>query len=165
MIGNKKLSIDLCSGIGRWDDETVAIDFDRKTNPTIVADVRFLPLRPKLGGHLRASPPCTYVSKARRWRYGWNPQGVSESLKLVAACYEAAAYLDSETVCIENPAGLENILGQKVQFRYKKADLPYRCTTNFYLNQKGLKRSVIPTEVRQSIMSWEQSSVKTEKQK
>ena len=148
------MNIDLCSGIGRWDQETIAIDFDARTKPTIIADIRFLPLRPGLGGHLRASPPCTYVSKARRWGIGWNPKGIAESLRLIAACYEAAAYLGSDTFCLENPAGLEDILGRKLKFRYDKADIR-NATTNFYLNTKGLKRSVIPQDVRKQLIAWE----------
>jgi len=115
--------IDLCSGFGRWntDEEVISIDIQRKCKPDIIADIRFLPLRlglkPKL---VHASPPCKYVSKARRWGYGWNPKGVAESFRLLAACFDAFAYLDAETCTLEQPAGLEDLLGTKFTFKYDK---------------------------------------------
>ena len=84
--------IDLCSGLGRWPtkEEVIRIDIQRKTKPTIIADIKHLPLRRGLKPRLcHASPPCKYVSKARRWGYGWNPKGIAESLRLVACCYDA----------------------------------------------------------------------------
>jgi hypothetical protein len=130
--------IDICSGKGRFPGENViSIDIDRKTKPTIIADVRALPLRKALRPRLcHASPPCLYVSKARRWRWGWNPKGIAESLKLIAACYEAFAYLEAETCTLEQPAGLEDLLGIKVSFRYDKGDIR-NATTNFYSNNKS----------------------------
>ncbi len=145
--------IDLCSGNGRWpDDDVVRIDMDRKTRPTILADIRYLPLRPGLKPKLvHASPPCLYVSKARRWRWGWNPKGVAESFRLLAACYDAFDYLEGETCTLEQPAGLGDLLGHKITFRYNKADIK-NATTNFYSNNKSLKRAMIPQEVRQRIL-------------
>lgn len=146
--------IDLCCGIGRFasEEEVISIDWDRKTRPTIVADIRFLPLRPGLKPRLcHASPPCKYVSKARRWGYGWNPKGVAESLRLISACYDAFAYLEAETCTLEQPRGFEDILGVKVQFKYDKHD-HLNCTTNFYSNNRSLKRAVIPQDVRQKIL-------------
>lgn len=146
--------IDLCSGQGRWptQEEVIRIDIDGKTRPTIRADIRHLPLkrgiRPRL---LHASSPCTYVSKARRWRWGWNPRGIAESLSLVAACYDAAAYLEAETFTLENPAGLRDILGTRVSFKYDKGDIK-NATTDFYSNNKGLRRAVIPQDVRVRIL-------------
>lgn len=148
--------IDLCSGIGRFQssEEVIRIDIDPSVKPDIVADIRYLPLRPGLKPRLaHASPPCTYVSKARRWAYGWNPQGTAEGLKLVAACYEAFAYLEAETCSLENPAGLEDILGDKIQFKYDKYDIK-NATTNFYLNKKAQKRAEIPQDVRQQILEF-----------
>jgi len=149
------LIIDLCSGVGRWpgNEEVIRIDIDKSTNPDIVADIRYLPLRAGLKPRLcHASPPCTYTSKARRWGYGWNPRGIGESLKLVAACYEAFDYLEAENCSLENPRGLEDMLGHKVQFKYDKYDIK-NATTNFYLNKKGQKRAIIPKDVRQQILS------------
>jgi hypothetical protein len=149
------LIIDLCSSIGRFesDEEVIRVDFDIKTKPDICADIRYLPFRPGLKvRHVHASPPCEYVSKARRWAYGWNPKGIAESLELVAACYEAFAYLGAENCSLENPAGLEEILGHKVQFQYDKYDIK-NATTNFYLNKKAQKRALIPKDVRQQILA------------
>lgn len=148
------LIIDLCSGWGRWDTHktVITIDIQKRLKPTICADIRFLPLRPGLKPKLcHASPPCKYVSKARRWGMGWNPKGIAESLKLIASCYEAFYYLEPETCTVEQPRGIEDILGNKVQFKYDKGDLR-NCTTNFYSNNKSLKRAVIPQNVRQSIL-------------
>jgi hypothetical protein len=117
-----------------------------------LADIRFLPLRPGLKPTLvHASPPCLYVSKARRWRYGWNPKGVAESFRLIAACYDAFAYLEAKTCTLEQPAGLTDLLGEKVTFRYDKADIK-NATTNFYSNNKSLKRAMIPQDVKQRIL-------------
>jgi site-specific DNA-cytosine methylase len=146
--------IDLCCGIGRWptDEEVIKIDIQRKVKPDIIADLRQLPLRPGLKPRLvHASPPCKYVSKARRWGMGWNPKGVAESFRLLASCFDAFAYLEPETCTIEQPAGLENLLGYKVTFKYDKSDIR-NCTTNFYSNNKSLRRAVIPQDVRQAIL-------------
>ena len=147
--------IDLCCGIGRFeskDEEVISIDIDPKTKPTIIADIKYLPFKPGLHvDHVHASPNCTYFSKARRWGYGWNPKGVSESLQSVAACYEAFAYLGAKRCSLENPKGIEDILGHKVQFKYDKYD-HRNCTTNVYLNRKAHKRAVIPQDVRQQIL-------------
>jgi len=154
--------VDLCCGIGRFkspDEEVISIDINRKTKPTIIADIRHLPLRPKLKPRLcHASPPCKYVSKARRWGVhngGWSPKGIAESLKLIAACYEAFAYLDADTCTLEQPRGIEDILGVKVQFKYDKSPDAYHrnCTANFYTNNLSLKRAVIPQDVRQKILN------------
>jgi len=147
--------IDLCCGIGRFEHPTekvISIDFDVKNKPDIVADIRYLPLRPNLDiSHCHASPPCTYFSKARRWGIGWNPKGVAESLRLIAACYDAFAYLGARQCSLENPQAIEEILGHKIKFKYDKADIR-NCTTNFYLKNKALKRAVIPQDVRQQIL-------------
>jgi hypothetical protein len=147
------LIIDLCCGIGRFQgDNIISIDYDKNVRPTICADIKHLPLRQDLNiRHVHASPTCTYFSKARRWAYGWNPKGIAESLKLIASCYEAFAYLGCKSNSLENPAGLEQILGHKVQFKYDKYDHK-SCTTNFYLSRKSHKRSIIPQDVRQTIL-------------
>lgn len=146
--------IDLCSGIGRWpgNEEVIRIDIDKTTKPDIVADIRYLPLRKGLKPKMcHASPPCTYVSKARRWAYGWNPKGIAESFELLAACYKCFEYLEPEVCSLENPRGLEDMLGHKIQFKYDKYDIK-QATTNFYLNKKAKKRAVIPQDVKQQIL-------------
>lgn len=146
--------IDLCSGVGRFesDEEVISIDINPETKPTIVADINYLPLRPGLKPRLvHASPTCTYVSKARRWAYGWNPKGIADSLKLVAACYEAFAYLEAQNCTLENPAGLEDILGHKIKFKYDKYDIK-NATTNIYLDKKAQRRAIIPQDVRQEML-------------
>jgi len=147
--------IDLCCGIGRFetpDEEVVSIDIDPKTKPTICADINHLPLKPNMRiRYVHASPTCTYFSKARRWGTGWNPKGAAESLRLVAACYAAFAYLGAQNCSLENPAGIEDILGHKVKFKYDKYDIK-NATTNIYLNKKAQKRAVIPQDIRQEML-------------
>ena len=146
--------IDLFCGIGRFesDEEVISIDIQRKVKPTIIADIRYLPLRPDLNPHLvHASPPCKYISKARRWRWGWNPKGVAETFRLIASCYDAFDYLGAKTCTLEQPAGLEDILGTKVQFKYDKGDIR-NTTTNFYSNNKSLRRAKIPQDIRQKLL-------------
>lgn len=145
--------IDLCCGQGRFPgEEVISIDFDKKHKPTIQADIRHLPLKSKIKPKLlHASPPCTYISKARRWRWGYNLQGIAESFKLIASCYEAALYLEAQNFSLEQPAGLEEYLGRKVTFRYPKYDIK-TCKTNFYLSWKATKRAIIPQDVRQKIL-------------
>jgi len=146
--------IDLCCGIGRFegDQEIISVDMDPKTKPDIVADIRYLPFKPGLEvDFVHASPPCTYFSKARRWGIGWNPEGIAKSLELIAACYHAFAFLGAKKCSLENPQAIEQILGTKVKFKYDKSD-HRNCTTNFYLNSKSLKRSIIPQSVRNQVL-------------
>ena len=147
--------IDLCCGIGRFEskEEVISLDFDLKNKPTVCADIRYLPFKPGMKVRfVHASPPCTYFSKARRWAMGWHPEGIAQSLELMAACYRAFSYLGAENCCLENPQAIEQILGKRVKFKYDKSDHK-NCTTNFYLNRKALKRSIIPNEVRDFISS------------
>ena len=147
--------IDLCCGIGRFEtsETVISIDYDPKTRPDIIADIKYLPLRPGLKPRIcHASPTCTYVSKARRWRYGYNPKGIAETFELMAACYKAFDYLEAETCIMENPRGLEDMLGKKIKFKYDKSDIK-QATTNFYLNRKSHLRSIIPYEVRQHLLT------------
>ncbi len=142
--------VDLCCGIGRFktSEEVISIDYDKNTKPDIIADIRSLPLRPGIKPRIcHASPTCTYMSKARRWKYGYNPKGIAETFELLASCYRAFDYLEAETCIMENPRGLEDMLGHKIKFKYDKSDIK-QATTNFYLNKKSLKRSIIPQDVR-----------------
>jgi hypothetical protein len=148
--------VELFSGIGRFetDEEVIYIGIQKETNPTICADVRFLPLRPHLKPRLvHSSVPCTYISNARMWRYGYCLLGMAETLRLYAAALEALDYLEfTEMATWEAPKGLERFFGEKITFHYQKADI-YNATTNFYLNRKSLKRSAIPVEIRREILA------------
>lgn len=151
--------IDLCSGIGRFNNkDVISVDMDPKTKPDIVADIRYLPFKPGMEvDFVHASPPCTYFSKARRWSIGWHPEGIAQSLELIAACYRAFAYLGAKRCSLENPQAIEQILGKRVKFKYDKHDHK-NCTTNFYLNPRSLKRSIIPQDVRQQILMIDDTS-------
>ena len=146
--------IDLCSGIGRFetDEEVISVDINPETKPTVCADIKHLPFKPGMKvRYVHASPTCTYVSKARRWGTGWNPKGIGESLELIAACYHAFAYLGAENCSLENPAGLNDILGHKVKFKYDKYDIK-NATSNVYLSKKSQRRAIIPKDVRQEML-------------
>lgn len=148
--------IDLFCGIGRFEREgvtIVSIDFDPKTKPTILADIRFLPLRARIRPDLvHASPPCTYFSYARLGSgWGYNYKGIGESLELVAACFKAYDYLDAKYWTLENPLGYLGKLLNQVKITYSVADYDKKAT-HFWSNMRGLRRSIIPQDVRQRIL-------------
>ena len=150
----KDLIIDLCCGLGRFPgDNVVSIDIDRKVKPTIIADVRYLPLRPKLRPKLcHASPVCKYFSLARTRRYGYDEKGIAESLRLVAACFDAFDYLQADMWTLENPVGvLKKVFPTDIAIEYGAYDLKHK-KTNFWSNRRALKRSIIPQDVRQKIL-------------
>jgi site-specific DNA-cytosine methylase len=149
--------IDLCCGQGRFkspDEQIISIDIDKRMHPTICADVEHLPLRPKLKPKLcHASPPCRYFSRARLSRgHGYDERGVAASLRLVAACFDAFAYLEAKNWTLENPSGLlEKILPSNATTTYTAYDCTKK-TTRFWTNNKGIKRAIIPQEIRQKIL-------------
>jgi len=146
--------IDLCCGIGRFPGiDTVSIDFDPKTKPTIIADISLLPLRPKLRPKLcHASPPCKYFSYARARRYGYHEVGIADSLRLVASCFDAFYYLEAKNWTLENPYGvLRRIMPSDIEVSYEAYDYTNK-RTNFWSNMRSLKRSIIPQDVRQRIL-------------
>jgi site-specific DNA-cytosine methylase len=148
------LVIDLCCGLGRFPGSNViSIDWDRKVKPTIVADIRFLPLRPKLRPKLcHASPPCKYFSLARARRYGYDEKGIADSLRLVAACFDAFDYLEPRTWTLENPVGLlKRIMPSEITIIYQAADYKHK-PTNFWSNNRALRRAIIPQDIRQRIL-------------
>ena len=162
MDAESELIIDLCCGYGRFTENEISIDVDAKVRPTIVADVRYLPLRPNLNPEFcHASPPCTINSKARYWRYGkptW-PE-VAEYLEILAACCRAFEYLGAKTATLENPPGiiLEKTLGEPtVSFTYEvkeanKGDYVMKKRAWFYSNNKALARARIPPDVKQALL-------------
>jgi len=145
--------IDLCCGIGRFPGvHTVSIDFDPKTRPTIIADISNLPLRPKLRPKLcHASPPCTYFSVARQRRYGHDHKGIANSLRLVAECFDIFHYLEAKNWTLENPVGFLSKILNETRISYEVHDYTAKRTV-FYSNMRGLKRSIIPDNVRQMIL-------------
>lgn len=146
--------IDLCSGLGRFPgNDVISIDIDRKVKPTIVADVRNLPLRPGIRPQLvHASPPCKYFSQARARRKGYDEKGLAESFRLVAACFDAFDYLEPQMWTLENPNGvLKRILPGAVGTEYKSYDYPHK-PTSFWSDNKSLKRAIIPGKVRRRLI-------------
>jgi site-specific DNA-cytosine methylase len=122
--------------------------------PTIIADIRYLPLRAGLKPKLcHASPPCTYFSYARIRKYGYNESGLAESFKLVAACFEAFIYLEAQTWTLENPNGiLTRICKPSARTSYPAYDIVNKKTW-FYSNRgDAMKRALIPMEVRQKLL-------------
>lgn len=146
--------IDLCCGIGRFPSEDViSIDIQRKVKPTIIADIRYLPLRPKLKPRLcHASPPCTFFSQGHIRRFGYSEKGIAESLKLIAACFDAFVYLEPKMWTLENPRGLlRRILPPTGSTEYSAHDIKVK-KTDFWSNNLALKRAIIPQDVRQRIL-------------
>ena len=141
------------SGIGHcFGDEAIRIDIDPKTKPTIVADVRYLPLRPGLKPDLlHGSPPCKYLSYARYLQASDNYQGIAESLELVAAFFKAIEYLEPKWWTLENPVGTLHKLFSHTRIIYKAHDY-VKKKTDFYSNNRSLKRAIIPKEVGQAIL-------------
>ena len=156
-----KIIVDLCSGYGGatqsfLDDDVIKIDIDPNTKPTIIADVKYLPLRPNLKPQLVwASPPCTYFSIARR-PLGLDAKGMANSLRLIANCLDAIEHLKPEKWILENPQGyLNKIIGTPTtrieyetnnEYRHKKTDL--------WSNDRSLKRAFIPKHVSKTIKDW-----------
>lgn len=149
-----KMIIDLCSGYGGATQsflrkDVITIDIDPKVKPDIIADVRFLPLRPRLKPKLLfSSPPCRFLSKARYFPR----QGIQEALEIVGACLEAIPYLEPETWILENPKGrLRYFLGPPTHsINYKAYDLKNK-RTDLWSNKKSLKRAFIPKHISKQI--------------
>jgi site-specific DNA-cytosine methylase len=150
--------IDLCCGIGRFDlfdEDTISIDFDRKVKPTIQADIRYLPLRPKLKPRLlHASPPCKYFSVARYRKYGHDYSGIAESLGIVKAFFEAVSWLEPKQWTLENPVGFLSKLFNETRITYAAYDYSNKRTV-LYSSSKSLKRAVIPNAVRRVLTTLE----------
>jgi hypothetical protein len=139
---NKKLCIDLCSGLGGFsqafvdslDWEVIRIDINPKFRPTIVADVRFLPLREDLHPELVvASPPCEHFSLANQ---RFPRKGVKHALEVVGACLEAIVALKPKYWLLENPKGrLRWIIGKPHQTVHLcHYGTPYRKPTDLWGN-------------------------------
>lgn len=146
--------IDLCCGIGRFPGvHVVSIDFDPKTRPTILASIYDLPLRGGIKPDLvHASPTCKYFSLARARRYGYDEKGIADSLRLVAACFDAFDYLEAKNWTLENPVGvLGRLFPTEIKTEYSVHDYAHK-STNFWSNMRSLKRSIIPMDVRQKIL-------------
>ncbi len=147
--------VDLCCGQGRFPGkDVISIDSDPKVKPTIVADIRYLPLRPNLRPELvHASPPCKYLSLARSLRHGYDEHGIAETLRIVAACFDAFIYLKARNWTLENPyyGLLQRIMRTDIQTDYAAYDYPHK-KTSFWSNNRALKRALIPLQVRQKIL-------------
>jgi Site-specific DNA methylase len=140
-----KLCVDLCSGLGGFSQafkedgwEVVTIDVLRKFKPSIIADIRYLPLRNNLQPDvLLASPPCNHFSL-----FCISPsfprKGIKTALEIVGACLEAVAQLKPKKWLIENPrARLRQFIGKPKQtIRYSDYDFNYprQKPTDFWGN-------------------------------
>jgi site-specific DNA-cytosine methylase len=137
-----KLIIDLCAGLGgfsrafkndsEW--EVITLEIEKKFKPTILADVRHLPLRPNLQPDcLLASPPCERFSIACRT---WPKMGLMKAMEIVGACFEAVAYLKPKKWLVENPMGrLRWFLGKPpMTVRLVDYGAPYEKKTDLWGN-------------------------------
>lgn len=139
----KKLCVDLCYGLKGFSGsfknagwKVITIDVKRKFKPSIIADVRFLPLRSNLNPTVvLASPPCERFSIANP---KWPLPGIKKALEIVGACFEAIAYLKPKYWLVENPKGrLRWFIGTPKQtIRYSDYDLKYptQKKTDFWGN-------------------------------
>ncbi len=131
-------------------DDTVTIDMDARTRPTILADVRHLPLRPNLRPEaLLATPPCTHFTYAQPF-----PRpGVGVALEIVGACLEAVNYLRPKRWVLENPCNhLQKILGRpKYGVRYTAADRK-DARHHLWTNRKSLNRSKMPKPITEALL-------------
>lgn len=154
--------IDLCSGRGtatRAFRNVIRIDSNLGVRPTIVADVRYLPLRPGLKPKLIwASPPCKYFSKARWFNYGHDPVGIADSLDVISGCFRAFEYLNAQDWVLENPTGtLRKLIGKPTtQITYPMKDGPikgkiYDKKTDLWSNSRSLRRAMIPFKVSKAL--------------
>jgi hypothetical protein len=150
------LNVYLCAGLGGQavkNDENITIDLDRKTKPSIIADVRHLPLRHGLPvKNLLMTPPCTYLSKARN---PWPREGIQWNLEIVGACLEAAAHLKPEAWFLENPNGnLKRIIGPaQGECVHSPRDIR-RKRSQFWTNDKrALERAMLPLQLTKNLMS------------
>lgn len=150
----EEMIIELFSGIGRsLGDEAIRIDFDPKTKPTICADVRFLPLRPGLKpDHVHGSPPCLYFTNLNHMFGALDLQGLAQSMRLVAAFFEAVDYLQATRWTLETPGDgfLARLLRER-KITYKTGEMK-RKRTSFYQSTRSLKNSVIPKEVMREVV-------------
>lgn len=148
--------IELFSGIGRFaecEEEIIYISNNIQTKPTILADIRYLPLKKNIKPRiLHGSPPCRYISKARLWRYGYDFEGIAQSFELYAVFFRAVDWLKPGKVTFESPGGLEDFLKTKITFNHPKYDIK-KATTNLYvLTTKQMKRAELAKEVREKIL-------------
>ena len=144
------MNIYLCSGLSSDYEDTISIDVLREVKPTIQADVRYLPLRPKLKPkNLLMTPPCTHFTIARPF-----PRpGIRQAIEVVAACFDAICYLEPQYWILENPCGhLAKIIGHpKYGLRYRAADLKGKRTAIW--TNKSLRRSMIPGKITKELLS------------
>ena len=149
------LIIELCSGIGRFPgDNVISIDVNRKMKPTIIADIRYLPLRAGLRPKLcHASPPCKFFSMGHIRRFGYTEEGIAEALRLVAACFDAFKYLEARTWTLENPQGMLNrIVPPTARTSYVAYDCVDKKTWFWSDRKDAMMRALIPKEVRQKLL-------------
>lgn len=115
------LIIDLCCGLGGFTEafqrhgfEVIRIDIKREFKPTIIADVRKLPVKNSLKPlFMAASPPCERFSIANR---RFPKKGIREALEIVGACLESFVDLETKYWLLENPKGrLRWFLGKPKQ--------------------------------------------------
>lgn len=125
--------LDLFSGLGGFSEafvkrghNVVTVDFDKKFNPTIVADVRDLTQNDLLGPWhvVLASPPCNAFSVASITRYWDNSLGIPipknvktlEAIELIGHTIKLILELHPIYWYLENPRGmLRRILGKPQQ--------------------------------------------------
>jgi len=128
----EKLCIEFCSGKkggsqALTDYEVVTIDIEKTFKPTIVADVNYLPLKPRLNPDvLLMWPPCDRFNLMSNQ---WPKIGIKEALTTVGSCLEAVNYLQPKKWLLENPKGrLRWFIGKPTQtIYYSDYDFNYKA--------------------------------------
>lgn len=123
--------LDLFSGLGGasqamkergW--HVVSVELNPKLKPDVVADVRYLPLKPYPLDLLWASPPCTEYSREDQ---PWTRKGIKLSTELWEAAQAVISSWEPRYWVIENVRGAQKVHGRATYHfgsRYLWSNLP-----------------------------------------
>jgi hypothetical protein len=182
MVNSPLRMLDLYSGFGgahramlrpAW--SVVDLDLDPNLVPSVVADIRHLPVDPGGFDLIWASPPCTYYS--RRDQVGIFPNEPEPSHELVRAAIEIIRQGQPSWFVIENVRGAQRYWGRATYHLgpyYLWTNLPYRpvvgpLDSKLHLDrgprrQRANRRSIVPLTLSLAIadqvvdLAWYQPS-------
>lgn len=164
------LIIDLCCGkkgstqsfLENPNYEVITIDIDMKVKPTIVADVRYLPLKDNLKPALVwCSPPCNNLSLAKPKH--WINSTIKDTFEIIGACFDAVYRLKPKRWILENPRGrLKTMLPNSIEIEYEtineyqkgKRKFKHKKTNLWSNDNRTLARAFIPKHISNSILKW-----------
>jgi site-specific DNA-cytosine methylase len=159
---SKKLIIDICSGMGgatqsflnNPDYEVIKLDSNIKVKPTILCDIRYLPIKNDLRPELVwCSPPCTNLSFAKY--KNWVNHNIKETFSIIGGCLDAIYRLKPKKWVLENPKGrLRWFMSGSIEIEYATYDMPKKKTNLWSNNNRALKRAFIPKHISDNILNW-----------